>query len=50
MSDLGTTASAGYSLESGEPIDIVRLLSRPTAELCTEIKAMTEMKERLIRR
>ncbi|MCD8512063.1 MAG: TraR/DksA C4-type zinc finger protein [Nitrincola sp.] len=39
-----------YCLESGEPIGIARLLTRPTAELCTEIKAMTEMKERLIRR
>lgn len=40
----------GYCLASGEPIGIARLLTRPTAELCTEIKAMTEMKERLIRR
>lgn len=36
----------GYCLESGEPIGIPRLLTRPTAELCIEIKTLTEMKDR----
>ena len=35
----------GYCLESGEPIGIPRLLTRPTAELCIEIKTLTEMKD-----
>jgi DnaK suppressor protein len=35
----------GYCLESGEPIGIGRLLARPTAEYCAEVKAMKEMKE-----
>lgn len=35
----------GYCLESGEPIGIPRLLARPTAEYCAEVKAQKEMKE-----
>ncbi|MCG8611938.1 MAG: TraR/DksA C4-type zinc finger protein [Pseudomonadales bacterium] len=35
----------GYCLESGEPIGIPRLLARPTAEYCAEVKALKEMKE-----
>lgn len=37
----------GYCLESGEEIGIQRLLLRPTAEYCTEIKAARESNERL---
>lgn len=36
----------GYCLESGEPIGIPRLLARPTAEYCAEVKAEKEIKER----
>lgn len=35
----------GYCLESGEPIGILRLLARPTAELCAEVKTLNERKE-----
>lgn len=35
----------GYCMESGEPIGIPRLLVRPTAEYCTDIKTLKEMKE-----
>ena len=35
----------GYCLESGEPIGILRLLARPTAEYCAEVKAVQELKE-----
>ena len=35
----------GYCLESGEPIGIPRLLVRPTAEYCAEVKALKEIKE-----
>ena len=35
----------GYCLESDEPIGIPRLLIRPTAEYCAEIKALQEIKE-----
>lgn len=35
----------GYCMESGEPIGIARLLARPTAEYCTEVKTLKEMKE-----
>ncbi len=35
----------GYCLESGEPIGIPRLLARPTAEYCAEVKAVQELKE-----
>lgn len=37
----------GYCLESGEKIGIKRLLLRPTAEYCTDIKAVRESNERL---
>ena len=35
----------GYCLESVEPIGIPRLLVRPTAEYCAEVKALKEIKE-----
>ena len=35
----------GYCMETGEPIGIPRLLLRPTAEYCTEVKTLNEMKE-----
>lgn len=35
----------GYCMESGEPIGIPRLLARPTAEYCAEVKAVKEIKE-----
>lgn len=35
----------GYCLESGEPIGIARLLARPTAEYCAEVKTLKEIKE-----
>ena len=38
-------ADYGYCLESGEPIGIQRLLIRPTAEYCADIKTIREIKE-----
>ena len=35
----------GFCQESGEPIGIPRLLARPTAELCAEVKTLNERKE-----
>lgn len=35
----------GYCLESDEPIGIPRLLARPTADYCAEIKEIQELKE-----
>ena len=35
----------GYCLESGEPIGIPRLLARPTAEYCADVKSLKEKKE-----
>jgi len=35
----------GYCLESDEPIGIPRLLARPTAEYCAEVKTLKEIKE-----
>ena len=35
----------GYCLESGEAIGVARLLARPTAEYCTEVKVLNEIKE-----
>ena len=35
----------GYCLETGEPIGIRRLLARPTAELCADVKQIQELKE-----
>ncbi len=37
----------GYCLQSGEPIGIARLLIRPTAEHCTDIKIINERREGL---
>ncbi len=39
----------GYCEESGEPIGIRRLLIRPTAEYCADIKVFKEMKEHIYR-
>lgn len=36
----------GYCEESGEPIGIARLLIRPTADLCADIKAINEEREK----
>lgn len=41
--------SFGYCLESGEPIGIARLLVRPTAEYCADIKLFKEMGEHIYR-
>lgn len=45
-----TTGDYGYCLEPGEPIGISRLLARPTAELCAEVKAFSELREQNFRR
>ncbi|BFM17734.1 RNA polymerase-binding protein DksA [Maricurvus nonylphenolicus] len=39
----------GYCLESDEPIGVPRLLARPTAEYCAEVKAQMEYKEQAYR-
>lgn len=39
----------GYCLESDEPIGIPRLLARPTAEYCAEVKARMEYREQSYR-
>ena len=39
------TGEFGYCLESGEPIGIPRLLARPTADYCADVKALKEIKE-----
>ncbi len=39
----------GYCLETGEPIGIPRLLARPTAEFCADVKMCQEMKEHVYR-
>ena len=36
----------GYCVETGDPIGIPRLISRPTAEFCAEIKSINEEKEK----
>jgi len=36
----------GYCLQSGEPIGIQRLLIRPTAEYCADVKQLNERRER----
>ena len=41
--------SYGYCLTSEEPIGIARLLARPTAEFCAEVKADMEFKEQAYR-
>lgn len=35
----------GYCEESGDPIGIPRLLARPTAEYCADVKVVREIKE-----
>lgn len=40
-----STGDYGFCRESGEPIGIPRLLARPTAELCAEVKTLQERKE-----
>ena len=35
----------GFCLETGEPIGIPRLLARPTAEFCADVKICQELKE-----
>lgn len=40
-----TEGSYGYCQESDEPIGIPRLLARPTAEYCAEVKALKELEE-----
>lgn len=41
--------SYGYCMETGEPIGIPRLLVRPTAEYCADVKVFQEMKEHMYR-
>jgi DnaK suppressor protein len=36
----------GYCLETGDPIGVERLISRPTAEFCAEVKSINEEKEK----
>lgn len=40
----------GYCMETGEPIGIPRLLLRPTAEYCADVKVFKEMKEHIYRK
>ena len=40
----------GYCKESGEPIGVRRLLVRPTAEYCADVKNFQEMKEHIYRK
>lgn len=35
----------GYCIETGEPIGIPRLLARPTAEVCADVKLCQELTE-----
>ncbi|MEX1201486.1 MAG: TraR/DksA C4-type zinc finger protein [Methylophaga sp.] len=37
----------GYCLQTGEPIGLARLLIRPTAEYCADIKTINEQREGL---
>jgi DnaK suppressor protein len=39
----------GYCKESGEPIGIPRLLARPTAEYCADVKVVKEIKEHVFK-
>lgn len=39
----------GYCLETGDPIGIPRLLIRPTAEYCADVKVFKEKSEHLYR-
>ncbi len=43
------TESYGYCMESGESIGIQRLLIRPTAEYCADVKTLQEIKENFYR-
>jgi DnaK suppressor protein len=36
----------GYCMQSGEPIGIQRLLIRPTAEYCADVKQLNERREK----
>ena len=36
----------GYCVETGDPIGLPRLISRPTAEFCAEVKTINEEKEK----
>ena len=36
----------GFCLETGEPIGLERLITRPTAEYCAEVKTINEEKEK----
>ena len=40
------TGEYGYCMETGEPIGIERLLIRPTAEFCADIKYINDDKEK----
>lgn len=40
----------GYCLETGEPIGIARLLARPTAEYCADVKQCQELKEHVFQK
>lgn len=35
----------GYCIQSGEPIGLARLLIRPTAEFCIDVKSINEKRE-----
>lgn len=37
----------GYCLETDEPIGVPRLLARPTAEYCADVKQVQEIKEHI---
>ena len=39
------TGQYGYCLQTDEPIGIARLLIRPTAEYCTDVKTLNEKRE-----
>lgn len=41
------TENYGYCEETGEPIGVQRLMARPTAEYCADVKIFQEMKEHL---
>ena len=44
------TGDYGYCLETGEPIGIARLMARPTAEVCADVKLCQEMTEHIFYR
>ena len=41
------TGEYGFCVETGEPIGIARLIARPTAEFCTDVKQCQELKEHI---